>query len=104
MCYSVAAGYDYGALTANEISHQSRQSLSLIFRPAVFDRKVLSLNITSLSQASSQRRHEVGRRSGRRAPEKPDHRHRRLLRTRCERQRRRRAAAKQDDEIAPSYT
>jgi hypothetical protein len=55
--YSVAAGYDYGALTANEIGHQSRQSLSLIFRPAVFDRKVLSLSITSLSQASSQRRH-----------------------------------------------
>jgi hypothetical protein len=36
--------------------------------------------------------------------EQADHRHRRLLRTRHERPRGRRAAAKQDDEIAPSYT
>jgi hypothetical protein len=35
---------------------------------------------------------------------KPDHRHRRLLRARSERPRRCRTAAKQDDEIAPSYT
>jgi hypothetical protein len=53
----VAAGYDYGALTANEIGRQFRQPIVLVFRPAVFDRKVLSLSITSLSQASSQRRH-----------------------------------------------
>jgi hypothetical protein len=37
------------------------------------------------------------------AAEKSGHRHRRLLRAPCERPRRRRAA-KQDDEIAPSYT
>ena len=47
--FSVAGGYDYGALTANEIGHQSRQSLFLILRPAEFDRKVLSLSITSFS-------------------------------------------------------
>jgi hypothetical protein len=42
--------------------------------------------------------------SKRRAAEKSDHRHRRLLRARRERPRRCRTAAKQDDEIAPSYT
>jgi hypothetical protein len=36
--------------------------------------------------------------------EEPDHRHRRLLRARRKRPSRYRAAAKQDDEIAPSYT
>src|SRR5262249_45411159 len=46
---SGAAGYDYGAMAANEISHQCRQSPSLIVRPAVFDRKVPPLSITSFS-------------------------------------------------------
>src|SRR5215472_11951525 len=46
---SGAAGYDYGAMAANEISHQCRQSPSLIVRPAVFDRKVPPLSITRFS-------------------------------------------------------
>jgi hypothetical protein len=85
MRYSVAAGYDYSALTVNEIGCQRRQSLIAIPCPAVFDRNVPSLGITCFRQASSQRRHEVGRSIGRRAPEKPDHRHRRLLPARRER-------------------
>jgi hypothetical protein len=43
---SFAASYDYSALTANEIDRQRRQLLLSILCPAVFNRDVLSLNIT----------------------------------------------------------
>ena len=56
---SVTAGYDESALTADQIGHQCRQTIVVTLGPAVFDRNVLSLSITSFSQASSQRRHEV---------------------------------------------
>ena len=37
-------------LTVNEIGRQCRQSIILIFRPAEFDRHILALNETRLSQ------------------------------------------------------
>src|SRR6516165_7881038 len=96
-----AAGYDYSALTANEIGRQRRQSPLSILCPAVFNRNVLSLNITCFSQATSQRHHEFSRSIRRRASEEPDYWHRRLLRARCERPRCR--AAEKRDELAPLH-
>jgi hypothetical protein len=39
-----AAGYNYGAPLANQIGRQRRQSLLPIFRPAIFDSYVLTVN------------------------------------------------------------
>src|SRR5262249_53259172 len=73
--------------------------------PSTFERRdVFAFNESGVIQALPQsidNKREAG--SGC-ASEKPDHWHRRLLRPRRERPRRYRAAAKQDDEIAPSYT
>jgi hypothetical protein len=38
-------------MTANQISCQARQSIELAFRPSIFDRQVLSVDITDLAQA-----------------------------------------------------
>src|SRR6266478_7434835 len=42
---------DHRRRPANQIGHQRRQSITLILRPAVFDRDVLALDETSLLQA-----------------------------------------------------
>jgi hypothetical protein len=41
-------GGDYGDLSANEVARQGRQPLILTFRPAVFDRYILALDIADL--------------------------------------------------------
>src|SRR5262249_36581576 len=64
----------------------------------------LPFDVAALGKALSQRIEEMGRRVGRRAAEKPDHRHGRLLRPRRKRPRRRRAAAEQRDEFAPFHS
>src|SRR5262249_61314929 len=63
---------------------------------------VLDLNKAGLLQALAQPAHALRERVRRCGVEKPDHRHRRLLRPRRERQRRR--AAEQRDELAAPHS
>ena len=42
---------DHGDLSANQFGRQRRQSIGLIFGPAVFDRHVLALDIAGVFQA-----------------------------------------------------
>jgi hypothetical protein len=73
--------------------------------PAEFDRHILALDVTGFGQALAKRSYHPFHWSGRTQTEEPDHQHcLLLLRARRKRPRRYRAAAKQDDEIAPSYT
>ena len=53
---------DHGHRPANQISHQRRQPIRLIFRRAVFDRDVLALDEACFLQALAERGHEVRRR------------------------------------------
>src|SRR5439155_991216 len=69
----------------------------------VFDRNVLALDEASFFQALAERGDEVRGFGERRAAEKPDHRHHRLLRTRRERPRYG-GAAEQRDELAAFHS
>src|SRR5262249_36296029 len=88
----------------DQIGCQFRKAIEPAFRPAIFDRDVAALDIArfrqGLAQGGETAAHQI---AWRRAAEKSDHRHRRLLRARCERPRRRRAA-EQRDEIAPPHS
>ena len=83
-----------------ETGHVEGENVAIVYRWAdnQFDRDVLPLNVTCFLQSLAKCRHKRRCRSERRASEKPNHRHRQLLRARRERPRRR--AAKQRDEIA----
>jgi hypothetical protein len=94
---------DHGHLSANQIGRQHRESVVLILRETVFNDDVLALDIARFFQALAKRRQDVCILAGPPAVKKSDRGHRRLLRAHSKRPRRR-AAAKQDDEIAPSYT
>jgi hypothetical protein len=72
------------------------------FRRAAFDRHVLTFDVSYLVQTLADRVGELREITGRCALEISDHRHRRLLRSRGERQRGRRAR-NHFDEIAPSH-
>jgi len=93
---------DYGHLLADQISHQSRQPIRVIFRRAVFDRNILPLDETCFLQALAERGHEARRVGKRRTAQEANHRHRGLLRARSERPCDRRAG-NCFDEIASSY-
>src|SRR5262249_35991358 len=67
------------------------------------DYDVLTLHITTFLQATVKTAQTVRGRLRRVTVEEPDHRHRRLLRARRERQCRRRAA-EQRDELAPPHS
>jgi hypothetical protein len=67
---------------------------------AVFDRNVLPLDEACFLQALAERGCKLRRNGGRRAAQKSNHRHRRLLRPRRDRPRDRRAA-EQRDELPP---
>src|SRR5258708_3390792 len=91
---------DHGHLIADEISSHCRQSLDLTIRPAVYHRHVLALDVAGFLEALT----EPGQEDvlcGRTSVEEPDHRHRRLLRTRDERPSGR--AAEKRDELAPFH-
>src|SRR5262245_50168431 len=75
----------------------------MALRPTEFNRVVLTLDKAGLTQAAPERFHKWYERSGRRAVEKSNHRHRRLLRPRRERPRRCRTAEKRD-ELAPFHS
>src|SRR5262245_2379088 len=71
-------------------------------RPAVFDRHVLALDVAGVFEALAKSAQAIRQRVRRPAVEQPDHRHRRLLRPRCQRPGDCRAA-EQRDELAPRY-
>jgi hypothetical protein len=86
----------------NEIGRQRRQFVILAFRPAILDRHVLTVDVASLLQALAERLDERGISVWRCAVEKPDHRHRALLRARRERPPDG-CAAQECDEVTPSH-
>src|SRR5262249_46787115 len=72
-------------------------SIKLIVCPAVFNRDVLALEVAGLLQATMKSAQTVREFIGRCRVEKPDHRHRRLLRPRRERPHHCRAAEQRDE-------
>src|ERR1700730_11770383 len=94
---------DHRHLTAYQIGCEVGQSVGLVLRPAILDRQILAFDITSFFQALAERAQAVWVvKVGRIDAEKPDYRHRWLLRTRRERPCRR--DAKQRNELAPSHS
>jgi hypothetical protein len=93
---------DHGDPSANEVISERRQPLVLILGVAVFDRDVLTLNVTVVLEtlAKCTQVKVVRIRRTRCGAEKPNHRHRWPLRLRRERPRGR--AAEQRDELAAS--
>src|SRR5262245_51151295 len=76
---------DHCHLTAYKIGCEAGQSIVLVLRPAILDRHVLAFDVASFTSAlpeCGQKVRIVGRRQ---AAEKPDRRHRGLLRARRER-------------------
>ena len=99
---ATGCGYDAHP-PANEFGCQCRQPIVAAVRPAIFDRHVPALDMTGLASGPGGTRATERVSIRRRGAEKPDHRHRRLLRPRRERPRRRRAA-EQRDELAPLHS
>src|SRR5262245_47799876 len=97
-CARRAARGDDGDLVLNQLGRQRRQSVILVFRPAVLDCHVLTLDVAGLLQALAERGHHGGVPLRRPTMEEPDHRYRDLLRR--HRQRPCRRAAEQRDELA----
>jgi hypothetical protein len=85
-------------LTAYEIAYQHGQLIVVALGPAILDDHVAALDIAGFAQSFTDCRHHVSARPWRTTVEKPDHRHRLLLRARRERPRGR--GTEQRDEIA----
>src|SRR5262245_26374622 len=91
-CCGEASGCDdHRDLPANKLGRKVGESLHLL-GPAVVDRHVLALDIAGFFEALAKSAQPLGNHFRRSDLEKPDHRHRRLLRARRERPRRRHAA------------
>ena len=95
----VAGRGDHGHLSADQIGHQRRQAIVLALQPVVLDRHVLAFDVAGFVEAFAERGHKARGGIGRPVSDKPDHRHRRLLRARGERPCTA-AAAKKRDELA----
>src|SRR5215472_4569372 len=94
---------DHRHLTAYQIGCEVGQSVVLVLRPPILNRHILALDVAGFTKALAecgQKACTIGKERPR-AAEKPDHRHRRLLRARRERPGRR--AAEQRDELAPFH-
>ena len=89
---------DNGDLMTNQIGCQSGQTIQSILRPAVFNGQVAALEVAGFGQTAMKRR-DIPCRFERPGVEKPNHRHRPLLRPRRERPCR--CAADLCNEIAP---
>src|SRR5262249_36856940 len=76
-------------------------AIVMALRPTVFDREVPALDIAAFAEALAKCSHHWRVRTGRRAVEKPNYRHRRLLPV-CDQRPRHRRAAEKRDELAPS--
>src|SRR5262249_16554992 len=94
--------YNHAHPAAHEIGCQLGKSAVLAFRPAEFQRHALPFLITTLGETFAKCGHLLGPLGGGAEIEKPDHRHRRLLRARGERPCSR--AAEKRDELAPLHS
>src|SRR5215469_10299390 len=94
---------DHCHLAANQICRQCWELIIVTQRPAKIDFHILPIEIAEFAQPALERTHVSGGIFWRSAAEITDHRHRRLLRARCERPRCRRAA-EQRDESAPPHS
>jgi hypothetical protein len=93
---------NHGHLPMNQISRHRRQPITSALRPAVFDRHVMAIDVTGFAQPFEKGRQLSRVTLGRSGVDKPNHRHRRLLRPRRERPSDRRAAQKRD-KLAPLH-
>src|SRR5262249_49086074 len=87
-------------LPTKKVRHQKRQPVSLTLVRTVLNRDVLALDEACFLEALAERSHALVR--NRSTAEKPDDRHRRLLRVRRERPHRH--AAEQCDELAAFHS
>jgi hypothetical protein len=73
----VALGDDQIDLAGNQVGAQRRQPVIVALHPAIFDRRVVPLDIAGVAEALSETS-QIGRlhRGGRRCAEKTDHRRR----------------------------
>jgi hypothetical protein len=101
-CRIRGARGDDGDSAADQIGRQGRQSVIFIVRKAKFDGNVAALNVAGFVQPFAERGHKMGALIWRAVVEKPNHRHRRLLRARRERPSDCRAADERD-ELAPPH-
>src|SRR5262249_47403686 len=88
--------------TVSQIGRESRKATVLGLCPAIFNFHVLAFDIAKFAETGSKRRQERRIGPGKPAAQKPDHRQRRLLRSRRERPRRR--AAEQRYELATLHS
>jgi hypothetical protein len=91
------SGGNQAYLTLNQIGRQCRQPLVSIAGEAVFDRNVLTLDKTAVSETLAEGGQKLRGVAGPTGGEEPDHRHRRLLRTRRKRPRRCRTTEQRDE-------
>ena len=89
-------------LATNEISGHRRQPIVVTLRPSIFDNHVLAIDVAGFAQPFEKSRQLPRVNLGRSGVEKPDHRHRRLLRTRRKRPCCR-STAEKCDELAPLH-
>ena len=75
----VSGRRDHGHTAADQISHQCRQ-IVLALQPVVLDRHVLAIDVAVFVEVFAERGHKARVAIGRPLSNKPDHRHRRLLR------------------------
>jgi len=94
-----AAGRDdHGHTTADEVSHQRRQTIILALQPVVLNGYVLTLDVAVFTKPRAERAHTVSGGVGRPGVEERNHRNCRLLRPRGEWPRR--SAPKPRDELS----
>src|SRR5262249_42276363 len=88
-------------LTAYQIGCEVGQYVLLVLRPAILDHDILALDVAGFANALPECGQIACTISKRRAAEKSDHRHRRLLRASRERPRHRCAGQQRDERAAP---
>src|SRR5262245_29560302 len=93
---------DHSHMTADEIIGEGGQSIVVAIGPTVLDRRILAPDIAGFAQALTESGYAGGECYSRRAVEGTNHRHRRLLRARCERPSSH--AAEQSDELATPHS
>jgi hypothetical protein len=86
-CGGGTPGRNHTDLTLNQVGRQRPQSVVVAVVPAIFDGHIAPLHIAYCAQALAEPRQLVRHCLGRPATQKPDHRHRWLLRARREWQR-----------------
>src|SRR5215475_2313043 len=92
---------DHRHLTAYQIGCEVGPYIVLVLRPAILDHDILALDVAGFANALPECGQIACTISKRRAAEKSDHRHRRLLRARRERPCRCCATEQRDERAAP---